>query len=139
MFLYSVEIQCQTLLKPTCFRVNNAILRPQGDIHMMCMTECPQAAVTCTWLQMDLENNVSSWLRVQFRSDRTNEIAPGYSPRMESKSMYATFGVDICVSTCVYPEGGRNHYPQPSRILLQSDQSLRGHGLEPQCRQMGNA
>lgn len=76
---------------------------------MMCMMKCPQAALTFMGIQMDFENSVFRYLRVQFRSDGTNEVALGYSPRMESKSMYATFGVDRCVSTCVYPEGERDH------------------------------
>lgn len=135
----AVEIQCQTRLKLICFWVNNAILKSQSAIPMIHTMKCLQAALMFSWIQMDSGNNFSCYLRVQFRSDCTNEIVLGYSPSIEDKSMYATFGVDRCVSTCVYLEGGRNHYPQPSRILLQRDQSLKGHGLELQCRQMGNA
>lgn len=90
-------------------------------------------------IHVGLENNVSSYLSVQLGSDDTNEIVLGYSPRMESKKHVCNFWCRQMCSTCVYPEGKRTHYPQPGRILLQSDPSLKGQGLEPQCRQMGDA
>lgn len=88
---------------------------------------------------MDLENNVPSYFRVQFRFDCI-QMKLGYSSRMKKeRNTYAIFGVNRCVSTCVYPEGGKNHYPWPSIILLWSDQSWKGLRLELQHRQMGNA
>lgn len=93
-----------------------------------------------TWVQMDLGNDASCNLHVQFGFDcRQIELCWIILPEWKKKSKYATFCVNRCVSTCVYPQGGRNHYPQHGMILLSSDQSLEGHGLELQCRQMGDA
>lgn len=77
-----------------------------------------------------------------FSSDLTvhKQNCAGFISQFEEKnsSRYATFSVSRCVSTRVYPEGGRNHYPGPSIVVLSSDQSLKGHGFELQSRQMGN-
>lgn len=67
---------------------------------------------------MDLENNVSSYFRIQFRFDCIQRELSYSSCMKKERNIYSMFGVNRCVSTCVYPEGGKNQYPWPSMILL---------------------
>lgn len=107
-----VEIQHQTGLQLTCFRVNNAILKSQGGIRITYRMKCPQAALTFTWIQMDLENNVSCHLRAQFRSDSTSGIVLGYSSQYgKQKHACNLWCRQMCFNLCL---PGRWEEPLPS-------------------------
>lgn len=104
-------------------RVNSAVLRFQGNSHLVHKRRYLQG-YEVTWIQTDLEKNASRNLRVQFRFDCTQIefcwiMLPEWGKKNQKQpSRSAAFGVNRCVSTCVYPEGGRNHSPQHSVILL---------------------